>query len=56
MGDSDTFTRKLKDGEQIYVRKIVKIKQTYQVLINSGNVMLYMASTKKCPVPSRTCY
>lgn len=54
--DSNTYTKKLKEGDGIYLRKKLEKGKGFQVLLNTANAMVYMATNKKCPVPSKTCY
>ena len=55
-GKANKFTKKIRKGEEIYIKKLLKQKQTVQVTINTINVMVYAASKSKCKVPSQDCY
>ena len=51
------FKKKVKEFTQTYIKKKVELKKALQVTINTGNVIVYMAtSTKQCGLPSPTCY
>lgn len=41
---------------RIYIKKKFQVKKAIQVTVNSPNVIIYMATTKKCKVPSESCY
>lgn len=54
--NSNKLTKKIREGEEIYIKKKLKEKQAIQATINTVNVMVYAASKSKCQVPSPSCY
>ena len=52
---SNKFTKKVREGQQVYIKKTFTEK-TQQVIVNTGNVLVYAASTAKCTLPSESCH
>lgn len=55
-GEEDTFTHKIRYSKSIYIHKRLEKDRTFQVSVNTPNVLLYLASTKVCKTPSEKCY
>ena len=54
-GSNNKLTKKIREGQQIYIRKNLTEKAE-QVVVNTGNVLVYASSTAKCRIPSKECY
>ena len=47
------FTKKVTPYQATYIKKKLQLQKALQVTINSPNVMIYMATSKKgCGLPS----
>ena len=53
--DSNKLTRKIRDGEKIYIKKKLTEKAE-QVVVNTGNVLVYASSLEKCKITNERCY
>ena len=51
------FTKKVREQEDVYIKKKLDKKRALQVAINNGNIIVYMAAKDKdCGMPSPSCY
>lgn len=51
------FTKKVKEFSHTYIKKKVELQKALKVAINTPNVLVYMATSKKeCGLPSTDCY
>ena len=55
-GESHKFTKKIKEGQNLYIKRKFKEKCIFKSAINTGNVLVYVASDEECVFPSEMCY
>jgi len=48
--------KKISDGANIFFKKQIKKGKTFEVMVNSLNVLIYAAPKSKCSIPSEDCY
>lgn len=56
MGTENSYTKKMREGEKVYLKKGIEKGKGFQVLINTINAIVYMATNKKCELPSHDCH
>lgn len=56
MDFSDTITKKMREGEKLYLKTTLKAKKAVQAVVNSPNVIIYAARIDKCDVVSSECH
>lgn len=52
MDFSNTITKKMREGEKLYLKTKLKAKNAVQAVVNSPNVIIYAARIDKCDVVS----
>lgn len=48
----DTITKKMREGEKLYLKTTLQAKKAVQAVVNSPNVIIYAARKDKCDVVS----
>ena len=51
-----SITKKMREGEVIYLKTALKAKKATQAVVNSPNVIIYAARKEKCAVVSEDCH
>ncbi len=49
----DKFTKKMREGEKVFMKTNIKGKQAVQAVVNSPNVIIYAARKGKCDIVSQ---
>ena len=44
IGDSNKFTKKIRENQNIYLKKRFQEEKPYQVVVNTPNIMVFAAS------------
>ena len=50
-GNKNSFTKKIHEGQKIFIRKKLTDK-AIEVVVNTENVVIYSANVKRCKFPS----
>lgn len=50
------ITKKLREGEVLYLKTTLKAKKAVQAVVNSPNVIIYAARKEKCELVSDSCH